>query len=70
VFFARATNDNHARALANEVAREKEIECDTATHRVRWVFQQIEDVQCLHDSEFENGTEVYWEFFERVDKRE
>ena len=35
---------------------------------VRWVFQEIEELQPLHSEEFTDGTEVYWKFFERVDK--
>jgi uncharacterized protein DUF4288 len=38
-------------------------------HTVRWVLDSIEDVIQLIQFDPEEGGEVYWEFFERVDKQ-
>jgi hypothetical protein len=35
---------------------------------IRWVCQEIEAIHSLLDREFEEGTEMYWELFHRVDK--
>jgi hypothetical protein len=77
VFLIRALGNDglvpHEMAVlrANEVAREKEHEYEVeGGDTVRWVFQQIEDIQPLVDEPFGDGTEVYWEFFERVDRKE
>lgn len=68
VFLLRAGDLDDARVRAEAIARSKEHEYVAATgDRVRWVFQTIEDVQELMDP-IGDGTEVYWEFFERVDK--
>jgi hypothetical protein len=54
---------------AEEVARRKEHEYKAVGgETVRWVVQQIDDVRQLLDEEIIEGTEVYWEFFERVDQ--
>jgi hypothetical protein len=54
---------------AEEVARRKEHQYEVAGgHTVRWVLQQVNEVRQLLDEEIIDGTEVHWEFFERVDK--
>jgi len=35
---------------------------------VRWVFHEIEEVRELFDEKLAEGSEVRWEFFERIDK--
>jgi hypothetical protein len=56
---------------AEELAREKEHEYEVEVGGTcRWVFQQIEAVIQLGEIEFTDGVEVFWEFFERVDRRE
>jgi hypothetical protein len=77
VFLIRAPRsdeiDPHPMALlrAEEVARGKEHEYEVEGGKVcRWVFQQIEAVLQLGEVELEDGVEVYWEMFERVDKTE
>ena len=56
-------------AVAERVARSKECEyLAVSGGRVQWTFQGIEDIQRVLDPDFEEGTEVYWEFFYRVDK--
>jgi hypothetical protein len=68
VFLVRATSGPKATDIAEKVARGKEEEYLAAGgDKVRWVFQEIEKIQPLVDERFEDGTEVYWEFFERVD---
>ena len=68
VFLVRAGDHEGARVRAEAIAREKEHEYVSATgDRVRWTFHAIEEVQELMDP-IGDGTEVYWEFFERVDK--
>lgn len=69
VFLVRAPDETTARERAREIALGKEHEYVTATgDELRWTFQEIEDVQSLHDAELGAGTEVYWKFFERVDR--
>jgi hypothetical protein len=58
------------KSKAEEMAREKEHEYEaTGGHTVRWVFQHINAVAPLVDDEIGEGTEVYWEFYEKVDKK-
>jgi hypothetical protein len=58
------------REKAERIARSKECEYLAAGgDTVRWTFQGIEDIQCLVDVATEDGAEVYWEFFERVDRK-
>lgn len=47
---------------------EQEYEA-AAGNTVRWEFQSIEMILELFDAELADGSEVCWEFFERVDKR-
>jgi hypothetical protein len=69
VFLVRATNETDARERARVVALRKEHEYVTAMdNRLRWTFQEVEEVQSLFDTEVGEGTEVYWQFFERVDR--
>jgi hypothetical protein len=57
-------------AKAERIARSKESDYLSATgDPIRWTFERVEDIQCLIDTAFEDGTEVYWEFFEKVDKQ-
>lgn len=68
VFLVRARTDEEARARAEALARVKEHEYIAAAgNPVRWTFQGVEEVQPLHDRDIMEGTEVYWEFVERVD---
>jgi hypothetical protein len=69
VFLVRAPDEAAAQVRAREVALGKEHEYVTAAgERLRWTFQEVEAVQSLHDAELGEGTEVYWQFFERVDR--
>lgn len=71
VFLVRAGDDAQAKVAAAEVARGKEHEYIAAGgDTVRWVLQEVEDVQPLFDADIGPGTEVYWTFFERVDRPE
>jgi len=67
-FLIRADDGEAARSRAQQVAKDKEHEYQAKGGTVRWVLQDIEDIQSLHDAEIGDGTEVYWQFFERVDK--
>lgn len=70
VFLLCAGDDQAAEELAVRMARGMEHEYEAAAgHLVRWEFQQLECVLELMDREPQPGTEVYWEFFERVDRR-
>jgi hypothetical protein len=69
VFLIRASSDAEAADVARQVAREKEHEYLAAGgDMVRWVLQEVEEIHELFESDIQQGTEVYWEFFERVDK--
>jgi hypothetical protein len=69
VFLVRAPDEAAARERARDVALRKEHEYITATgDQLRWTFQEVEEVQSLHDAELGEGAEVYWQFFERVDR--
>jgi len=69
VFLVRAVDETKARERAREVALEKEHEYVAGGgERLRWTFQELEAVNSLHDAELGEGTEVYWQFFERVDR--
>ena len=71
VFLIRAADDTEAATTAENVARQKEHEYEAAGgDTVRWTFQEIEAIQPLFDERVGEGTEVYWELFERVDKRQ
>ena len=68
-FLIRAENDASAEIAARRVAEEKEHEYTTASgDMVRWVVQEIESVQSILDDDIDEGTEVSWQFYERVDK--
>lgn len=69
VFLVRATDEASARERAREVALGKEHEYVTATgDRLRWTFHAVEEIQALVQDQLAEGTEVYWQFFERVDR--
>lgn len=69
VFLVRAPDEASARERAREVALGKEHEYVTATgDRLRWAFQAVEEIQALVQDQLAEGTEVYWQFFERVDR--
>lgn len=69
-FLVRTTDDHSALEKAEHIARGMEHEYEAIDSRlVRWEFQSIEKVQKILDDELTEGTEVCWEFFERVDKR-
>lgn len=68
VFVFRTTADN-AESKALEIARENEHEYISATgDLVRWTFMGIESTSELFDKVITDGTEVYWDWFVRVDK--
>jgi hypothetical protein len=55
---------------ADEVARQKEHQYEASDgHTVRWVLQHVEAMAPLVDDAIGEGTEVYWEFYEKVDKK-
>lgn len=61
-------DDPDEKALA--IAKSKEQEYISATNElVRWTLQEIESVLELIDQDIEDGTEVYWELKQRVDKK-
>lgn len=68
-FLLRASEDCSIAEKAERIAREMEHEYESAGGQlVRWEFQSVEKIQELFDAELDDGTEVCWEFFERVDK--
>lgn len=68
VFLLRARNQQEAYERAQELARSKEAFYTTAVgDQLRWTLQAVEGVQELFDQALEEGSEVYWEFFERID---
>lgn len=70
VFLVRATTKELAEQYAQNLAKNKEIEYESANNdSVRWTFQGIERINELHDEAISDGTEVFWEFFERVDRK-
>ena len=70
-FLVSAAGHEEAEAAALSLARGKEHEYQGATGElVRWVLGELEQVKELADQELKPGAEVYWEFFQKVDKRE
>jgi hypothetical protein len=73
VFLLRAPADCDRVFLwekAERVARTKEREYVGGTgDTIRWTFQEIEAIHSLFDRDLDDGTEVYWELFHRVDKK-
>ena len=68
VFVFRTTADK-AESKALEIAKENEHEYISATgDLVRWTFMGIESTSELFDKGITNGTEVYWDWFVRVDR--
>jgi hypothetical protein len=68
VFLVSASGDAEALKIGNKLALESEVEYQAARgDTVRWVFQEIEDVKEIPDTTLREGTQVYWQFFERVD---
>jgi hypothetical protein len=68
VFLIRALDEDEAAIIAHQVALAKEHEyLVDGGDTLRWVFQEIEEIHGVFDREIGQGTEVYWEFFERVD---
>lgn len=71
VFLIQVPDTSDAAKVAKEVAQSKQHEyLNDKQELVRWVFQGIEDVQSLSDDNIKQGTEVYWKFFERIDRKE
>lgn len=69
VFLVCAHADADARVEAVRIAKGKQQEYVAAKDDlVRWELVEIEGIQALHDEVIGSGTEVYWEFFERVDR--
>jgi hypothetical protein len=69
VFLIRAASAEEATVIAQRVACDKEHEyLAVKGDTVRWVLQEVEDIQPLHDQVFEDGTEVFWQFFDRIDR--
>lgn len=69
VFLVRAPNEASAKKVALQVAEEKQHEyLASRGDVVRWVFQDVESIQEILDDEIHQGTEVFWEFYEKVDK--
>jgi len=70
VFLVRASNKESAECHAQQLAKDKEVEYEAANgDLVRWTYQNVECLNELHNDEITDGTEVYWEFFERVDRK-
>ncbi|MHB1001538.1 MAG: DUF4288 domain-containing protein [Armatimonadota bacterium] len=68
-FVIFASDDEHAELVAEKVAKEKEDEyLNMHNETVHWTLMEIEEVKPLFDESISNGTEVYWEFFERFDR--
>lgn len=66
---SEVTPPDLVKGKAERVAKQKEHEYEAVGgHVVRWVFQQVDAIAPLVDDEIGDGTEVYWEYFERVDK--
>lgn len=70
VFLVRDETDDQAREIAERLAEEKQHEYLTADGKLlRWVLVDVEEVKSLIDQDLSQGTEVYWEFFYKVDKQ-
>jgi len=68
VFVFRARPEEAADRAAG-IAKQNEHEYVSATgDHVRWELQEIESLAELFDDEITEGTEVYWDYFVRVDK--
>jgi transcriptional antiterminator Rof (Rho-off) len=67
VFLLQVEGDTDIHAAARDLALAKEHEyLNPAGETVRWVLQEIERIESLHD-DLGPGAEVFWQFFERVD---
>jgi len=70
IFVIQAASEPAADEIALQVARDKEREyVGGGGDVISWVLQEVEKVEEILDAEIREGTEVLWEFFERVDKR-
>lgn len=68
-FLIRADGETEAQAVARDVAKGKEHGYTVASgDTVQWTLGEIEDVQELIDEKVQQGMEVRWQFFERIDK--
>lgn len=68
VFLIRAVRGEERR-VAREMARAREHKYKNALgETVYWRLKSIESYAELFDKRVSNGTEVFWEFFERVDR--
>ena len=60
---------NNAKVVAVNIAQSKEHEYKNSKGKdVRWTFQEVNQIESLFDQQPQDGTEVYWHFFEKVDK--
>lgn len=68
VFLIRAVRGEERR-MAREAAKAHEHKYKNARgETVYWRLKSIESYAELFDKRVSNGTEVFWEFFERVDR--
>ena len=71
VFILRASHESEAWDKANKIALSKVHGYAAAGgDRVEWTLQRIDRVQPLFDADVGEGTEVFWEFYEKVDRPE
>ena len=69
VFVLQASDADNAKVKADRIAQRKQHRYPSATGaNVSWVLQEVEAIQELFDEPIRDGTEVYWQFTERVDK--
>ena len=70
VFLFHSARGPAADTAAEQIARSKEHEYRVLGGDVaRWVFCEFENIQPLMDELTDQGAEVYWTFFERVDPK-
>lgn len=68
VFIFQANTDD-VQAVASEIAQKKEHRYENSKgSEVRWIFQKINQIEELFDRQPQNGTEVYWKLYEKLDK--
>jgi hypothetical protein len=69
VFLIQAESEADAATIAGQVARDKEHDyLVEGGDTVRWTLKEVEEIRELFDRNIQQGTEVYWEFFTRVDR--
>ena len=70
VFLFRASSSDDAQGVALSIAKGKEHTYKNHKQdNVQWMFQQVNQIEELFDQSLQDGAEVYWKFYEKVDSR-